>query len=101
MMNDTRTLFLTLIVAATLWGCGNTASFQIGAPVLDSHFGEAVTRAKQMQIVNPEGVDVSDEGYSGKAAHSAIDRYESAAAKGAAPSSSSTPSADATAKNGK
>jgi hypothetical protein len=99
-MNDTRTLFLMLIVAAAFWGCGKTASFQIGAPLLDSHFGEAVTRAKQMQIINPEGVDVSDDGYSGKAAHSAIDRYESAA-KGAAPSASNTPAPDATPKNGK
>ena len=100
-MNDTRTLFLMLIVAAAFWGCGKTASFQIGAPLLDSHFGEAVTRAKQMQIVNPQGVDVYDQSYSGKAAHTAINRYESSGSGSAAQSASSAPSTDAAAKNGK
>ena len=100
-MTDTRTFLLTLMVAAALWGCARTAPFQIGAPVLDSHFGEAVTRAKQMQTINPEGVTVNDEGYSGKAALIAIDRYESSAVRSAGQSASSTPAPDATGKNGK
>ena len=100
-MHDARTFILTAIVGAALWGCANSPPFQIGAPVLDSHFGEAVTRAKQMQIVNPQGVDVYDQSYSGKAAHTAINRYESSGSGSAAQSASSTPSTDAAAKNGK
>ena len=99
-MNDMRS-FLIIMATAALWGCANTPPFQIGAPVLDSHFGEAVTRAKQMQIINPEGVNVSDQSYSGRAAHTAIERYEAGPAKASSQSASNTSSSDATAKNGK
>lgn len=75
-MNDKRTLLLFFGLAIALCACTRTVPFGIGAPILDSHFGEAVTRARAMQTINPEGVTVNDEGYSGKAAHNAMDHYE-------------------------
>jgi len=75
-MKDTRTLLLFFGLAIALCACTRTVPYGIGAPILDSHFGEAVTRARAMQTINPDGVAVNDDGYSGKAAHNAMDQYE-------------------------
>jgi hypothetical protein len=72
-MNDKRNLLLGLGVGIVLCACARPVPYGIGAPVLDSHFGEAVIRARAMQTINPEGVTVTDAGYSGKAAHKAMD----------------------------
>ena len=95
-MTNTRNAFLGLALGATLCGCVHEPAHVIGAPVLDSRFGEAVTRARAMQIINPEGVTVNDHGYSGKAAHQAIERYDGRAipAPSSSPASSSTSSAN-------
>jgi hypothetical protein len=97
-MDQKQQLLLALATAITLCGCARNMPHVIGAPVLDSHFGEAVTRSREMQTIRPEGVAVSDDGYSGKAAQLAIQRHESSA-KPAAPSGGS--SAEANGKAGK
>ena len=88
---------LGFAVGATLYGCAHEPPHVIGAPVLDSRFGEAVTRARAMQIINPEGMPVNDQGYSGKAAHNAIERYDGRAVPAPSPthSSSQPPSSNA------
>ena len=75
-MNDTRNFLLFFGLAIALCACSRTVPFGIGSPILDSHFGEAVTRARAMQTINPDGVTATDEGYSGKAAQNAMNRYE-------------------------
>src|SRR5687767_10427849 len=75
-MTKAHTAFVGFVLGVTLCGCAHDPAQVIGAPVLDSRFGEAVTRARAMQIINPEGVPVNDQGYSGKAAHQAIERYD-------------------------
>jgi hypothetical protein len=73
--------------ALLLAGCAHDPTQPIGAPVLDSQFGEAVKRARAMQVIRPDGIDVHDEGYSGSAAQRAMDRYSS----NGAPSPSAPP----------
>jgi hypothetical protein len=94
-MINRRNAFVGLVLGVTLCGCVHEPAHVIGAPVLDSRFGEAVTRARAMQVINPEGVTVNDQGYSGKAAHQAIERYEGRPipAPSSNPPSSSTSSA--------
>jgi hypothetical protein len=75
-MTNRPKAFAAFAFGVTLCGCAHEPPRVIGAPVLDSRFGEAVTRARAMQIINPEGVPVNDRGYSGKAAHNAIERYD-------------------------
>jgi len=75
-MNDMRIHLAFFGLAIALCACTQNIPFGLGAPILDSHFGEAVTRARAMQTINPEGVEVNDQGYSGKAAHNAMDHYE-------------------------
>jgi hypothetical protein len=75
-MSNSRSTLVGFAFAVTLCGCAHDPAHVIGAPVLDTRFGEAVTRARAMQIINPEGVQVNDQGHSGKAAHSAIERYD-------------------------
>lgn len=83
-MKTTRGVVVTLaIVSATLSGCAQDPTHVIGAPVLDSQFGEAFRKARAMQVVYPDGVEKNDEGYSGKAAHSAMQRLESGSNNGA------------------
>jgi hypothetical protein len=78
------------VLIAAMFGClGLTACAQdvihpIGAPLVDSHFGEAVKKAQAMQVIHPEGVEADDPGYSGKAAHNAIERYDMPASNSAA-----------------
>jgi hypothetical protein len=67
-----------------LAGCEHDPTKPIGAPILDSQFGNAVKRARAMQTINPEGVEVNDQGYSGSAAQRAMDRYNN---NGVTPSS--------------
>jgi hypothetical protein len=75
-MNDMRMHLIFFGLAIALCACTQNVPFGLGAPILDSHFGEAVTRARAMQTINPDGVAVNDEGYSGKAARNAMDQYE-------------------------
>jgi len=75
-MNDMRIHLIFFGLATALCACTQNIPFGLGAPILDSHFGEAVTRARAMQTINPEGIVVNDEGYSGKAAQNAMDHYE-------------------------
>lgn len=77
------------IAALLLASCTHDPTQPIGAPLLDSQFGHALKRAKAMQVIRPEGVEVNDEGYSGSAAQRAMDRYSSngpASTPNAAPS---------------
>jgi hypothetical protein len=60
--------------ALALSGCASEG-FGIGAPILDSHFGEAVTQARAMQVIHPDGAEVNDEGYSGRSAQRAMELY--------------------------
>jgi hypothetical protein len=89
-MINAHNAFLGLALGVTLCGCVHEPAHVIGAPVLDSRFGEAVTRARAMQVINPEGVTVNDHGYSGKAAHHAIERYEGRPMPASSSSSSSS-----------
>jgi hypothetical protein len=84
-MNDIRLHLVFFGLAIALCACTQNIPFGMGAPILDSHFGEAVTRARAMQTINPEGATVNDEGYSGKAVHNAMDKYERASPAAASP----------------
>jgi hypothetical protein len=77
------------IAALLLAGCTHDPTQPIGAPVLDSQFGNAVKRAKAMQVIRPEGIEVNDESYSGSAAQRAMDRYSN---NGVPPAPNSAPS---------
>jgi hypothetical protein len=84
-MNRTRpVLFGVACTVLMLSGCAQDMHYTIGAPVLDSRFGRAVKRAREMQVIRPDGVAVNDEGYSGKAAQGAMERLD-APAKHATP----------------
>jgi hypothetical protein len=75
-MNDMRMHLIYFGVAIALAACTQNVPFGMGAPILDSHFGEAVARARAMQTINLEGTAVNDEGSSGKAAQTAMDHYD-------------------------
>jgi hypothetical protein len=84
-------VMLGVALAALLFaGCTHDPTQPIGAPVLDSQFGKAVKRARAMQIVHPDGVEVNDQGYSGSAAQRAMDRYSSNGSNGAASNGASS-----------
>jgi hypothetical protein len=89
-MIDKRTLLLAFGIGIMLCACTRPVPLLIGAPILDSHFGEAVTRARAMQTINPEGVTVNDDGYSGRAAQKAMDQYDRGA-PAAAPHAAALP----------
>ena len=89
-MTNARNALVGFALGVTLCGCVHEPAQLIGAPVLDSRFGEAVTRARAIQVINPEGVTASDQGFSGKAAHRAIERYEGQPAPGGSSNSPST-----------
>lgn len=61
-----------LPLCAALGGCVQST------PVVDSHFGDAVTMLKAQQIINPEAGRNPDPviGVDGKAGKSAYDQYE-------------------------
>ena len=89
-MTKSRNALLGFALGTTLCACAYDPAHVIGAPVLDSRFGEAVTRARVMQVINPQGVDVNDQGYSGKAAQNAIERYDGRAVPVPSPTHSSS-----------
>ena len=76
-MSKGRICVVIGVALATLLlpGCEHDPTKPIGAPILDSQFGNAVKRARAMQTLNPEGVEVNDQGYSGNAAQRAMERY--------------------------
>lgn len=84
------------IAMLLLAGCEHDPTKPIGAPILDSQFGNAVKRARAMQVINPEGVEVNDQGYSGSAAQRAMDRYSNNGAN-PAPNNAAPPSNGASA----
>jgi hypothetical protein len=83
-MSITRNARLTLVAAAgfALTACAWDRDYGTGAPVLDSYFGAAVTHAKAIQTLNPDGVAAVDEGYSGRSALTAMENFEAASRHG-------------------
>ena len=92
-MNGRHIVLLTAAIGSlALTGCAQDTTHAIGAPILDSHFGKAVQRARAMQVLYPEGTPAHDASYSGKAAQAAMERLEPPAASPAPASSAPLPS---------
>ena len=58
-----------------LCGCAIDAGWTGAAPVWESQFGQAVSKARAVQIIHPEGVAADDDGFSGKAAEVLMQGY--------------------------
>lgn len=71
MKNLLINMTLAVLLASVMTGCATQT------PQLDDKFGDAVTQAKALQIINPDaGLNAqSPDGMEGKAANAVMDRY--------------------------
>lgn len=71
MKNLSMNVTLAILLATVITGCAHKT------PILDEHFGEAVTSAKALQIINPDaGLNAeAPDGMRGKTLGAVMDRY--------------------------
>lgn len=71
MKNLSKNLPMAILLASTIAGCATQT------PQLDEKFGDAVTQAKALQIINPDaGLNAATpDGMNGKTAGAVMERY--------------------------